>query len=461
MGNSERSDVIIIGAGAAGLAAAKTLTASGINVTILEARHRTGGRVYTVREPSVAVPIELGAEFIHGLPPETWSIVRRQTLPVVQILGDFWWYERGKLSPNDDFQEQWETVVEKMKRFASPDRSFLSFIDDCCRGKRERRFRERGIAYVEGFHAAHIDRIGLRSLRQAELAQGEIHGERQFRVASGYDHVIAALSGELDPLLAHVHLNAPVKRVQWKRGSVTVETFRAGGYPLMKFTAPQAIVTLPLGVLKAPQGEQGAVEFSPSLSEKERAITKLGMAHVVKIILRFRSRFWEERKLPTVKRGRNIESLAFIVSRDQWMPTWWTSLPVYSPLLTGWAGGSAADRLGSVPGRLVMKRALEALAGILGVGVAYLQEQLDGWYTHSWLADPYARGAYSYVQPHGIPAQRALARPIKDTLFFAGEATNTEGHGGTVHGAIATGIRAAHEVLNVSYRHGQRGARGR
>ncbi|RPH38245.1 FAD-dependent oxidoreductase [bacterium] len=203
-----RSDVIIIGAGVAGLAAAKTLSASGLAVTILEARHRIGGRVHTLHDPSLAVPIELGAEFIHGLPPETWGIVRRQSLPVVQILGDYWWYEKGRLSGNEDFWEQWEKLVGKMKRFESSDRSFLSFLEACCRGKSNQPLRERGIAYVEGFHAAHIDRISLRSLRQAEEAQYEIEGSRQFRVASGYDQVTAALSGVLDPSLVHVHLNA-------------------------------------------------------------------------------------------------------------------------------------------------------------------------------------------------------------------------------------------------------------
>jgi monoamine oxidase len=448
MPESHQSDVLIIGAGVSGLAAAQKLAASGLSVMILEARQRVGGRVFTLHDSTLAVPIELGAEFIHGLPPETWQIVRRHALPAVQILGDYWWFKNGKLSGNEDFWEQWEELVGKMKRYDSPDRSFLSFVQECCKGKKNQPLRERGIAYVEGFHAAHIDQISLQSLRQAELAQGEISGDRQFRVASGYDSVVAALTGKLDPSCVGVHLNTMVKRVRWKRGSVVVEAVGAGGHPLPQFKSRYAIITLPLGVLKAAREEPGAVEFVPALSEKAEAVTKLGMANVVKVMLRFRSRFWEERELPTVPSGSDIASLGFIVSRDEWMPTWWTSLPVYAPVLTGWAGGSAADRFGSASGRLVAGQAVNALSRILGVHAYELHRQLDGWYTHNWRVDPYARGAYSYVRPGGTPAQRALARPMDGTLFFAGEATNTEGHSGTVHGAIATGWRAAGEVLS-------------
>ncbi|RPH38244.1 hypothetical protein EHM92_00470 [bacterium] len=178
-------------------------------------------------------------------------------------------------------------------------------------------------------------------------------------------------------------------------------------------------------------------------------------------MLRFRSRFWEERQLPTVPDRSNIASLAFIVSRCEWMPTWWTSLPVYAPVLTGWAGGSAADRFGAAPVRLLIGQGMNALSRILGLGTAFIHEQLDGWYTHDWRADPYVRGAYSYVHAGGVPAQRALARPLEGTHFFAGEATHTGGHSGIVHGAVATGIRAASELLGRLKRRGprNRGAR--
>jgi monoamine oxidase len=445
---TQQSDVIIIGAGVSGLAAARELAAAGLSVTILEARNRTGGRVYTLHDATLAVPIELGAEFIHGLPPETWEIVRRQNLPAVEIQGDYWWFEKGRLSDNADFREEWETLVGKMKRFISPDRSFLSFLDACCSGKKYKPFRERGIAYVEGFHAAHIDRISLRSLRQAETAQDDISGDRQFRIANGYDQVPAALAGVLDASLVEMHLNTLVKRVRWKQGSVAVEAVSAAGLPLPSFTARCAVVTLPLGVLKASLDHHGGVEFEPRLSEKEKALAHLGVANVVKVMLRFRSRFWEERQIATVPRGSEIDSLAFVVSRDPWMPTWWTSLPVYAPVLTGWAGGSASDRFGAAPGRVVLGQAIEALSRTFGVPAPFLHQQLDGWFTHNWRADPFSRGAYSYVHPGGVQAQRTLAGPLAGTLFFAGEATNTEGHSGTVHGAIATGRRAAEEVVS-------------
>jgi monoamine oxidase len=125
---------------------------------------------------------------------------------------------------------------------------------------------------------------------------------------------------------------------------------------------------------------------------------------------------------------------------------WWTSYPVLAPVLTGWAGGPAGERLAALGPYEVVERALEELGRVLGTGRAGVEADLDAWYWHNWVSDPFARGAYSYVGANGLPCQDALARPVEDTLFFAGEATETTGHFSTVHGALLTGARAAREV---------------
>src|SRR5205085_275708 len=217
---------------------------------------------------------------------------------------------------------------------------------------------------------------------------------------------------------------------------------------LQHYEAARALVTLPLGVLHAPAGEAGAVRFIPALVNKAEAANRLAMGQVVKITLRFRARFWEELKLPAQgEHEADLAQFAFLHAPDELIPTWWTQLPVRVPLLVGWVGGPRAEQLLAKGAELILKHALEALARMLVVPLRRIEELLAASYIHDWQADPYARGAYSYVPVGSLDAQAQLAQPVAATLFFAGEATNTEGHSGTVHGAIATGNRAAREII--------------
>jgi monoamine oxidase len=94
-----------------------------------------------------------------------------------------------------------------------------------------------------------------------------------------------------------------------------------------------------------------------------------------------------------------------------------------------------------------LDHAFQALTHIFGVSKRFLEESLGEFYTHNWQRDAFSAGAYSYIPVGGVDAQAQLARPVEETIFFAGEATNEVGHHGTVHGALASGIRAAKEIL--------------
>jgi monoamine oxidase len=145
-----------------------------------------------------------------------------------------------------------------------------------------------------------------------------------------------------------------------------------------------------------------------------------------------------------------MADLSFLFTDDPQFPTWWTSNPLPYPILTGWAAGPNA---GAHTGRSkdeIIQSAMQSLARIMGVAEAELRVQLTGSFMHDWQADPFARGAYSYAAVGGMDAAQTLAAPITDTLYFAGEATNGDGYNGTVHGAIATGLRAAKELLQSS-----------
>jgi len=150
--------------------------------------------------------------------------------------------------------------------------------------------------------------------------------------------------------------------------------------------------------------------------------------------MRFHAAFWE-------KRARGV---AFFHSPGAPFPTFWTPLPMRAPLLTCWAGGPKAARLaGSSPAKLV-DAALASVESAFGKGV---RGELAAAYAQDWMQDPHARGGYSYVLVGGEGAREELAAPLDDTIFFAGEATDSE-EAGTVAGALRSGIRAARQVMN-------------
>src|SRR5439155_13074759 len=155
---------------------------------------------------------------------------------------------------------------------------------------------------------------------------------------------------------------------------------------------------------------------------------------VYRVTFRFLSAFWEGDE--TLKRA------GFVISKDKRFFTWWTTLPIVSPLLTGWTAGSAADHFRHSDRSAVVAEAMESLERALNLKAPRPQAV----YFHDWHDDPFFRGAYSYVPVNGLSAREALSRPVDSTLFFAGEATNMNGHGGTVHGAIASGLRAANLI---------------
>lgn len=436
------ADVLVIGAGAAGLAAARDLATAGLSVLVLEARDRIGGRVHTLREPQLPVPVELGAEFIHGESRETWEIVERANLLACEVSERHWLLRGGELTTTDEFWSKLEEVFERMKREGGRDRTFAEFLAE---NREDEQSREAARLYVEGFHAARSERAGTRGLVLAEEASDRTGGDKQFRVLDGYGRVTGWLHDEVLRRGGEIRLGAVVTEVRWRPGGLELTT-RGTENEGDTYTASRAVVTLPLGLLRTQDGK-GAVRFSPELPEKREAAKRLEVGYVVRVTLRFRSRFWEELELPSGDGKRNLSEMAFLHSPDAAVPTWWTALPVRAPVLVGWAGGTAADGLSGKGEEFVVENALASLARVLGVARAEVEGQLEAAYAHDWQADPFSRGAYSYLPVGGVEAQEMLARPVEGTLFFAGEATNTDGHNGTVHGAIATGRRAAREVL--------------
>ncbi|HEY8460777.1 MAG TPA: NAD(P)/FAD-dependent oxidoreductase [Blastocatellia bacterium] len=435
------TDVIIIGAGAAGLSAARALSDQGLSVIILEARDRIGGRIFTRHIPSFPTPIELGAEFIHGEPREIWDVVDAAGLAAVEVPDSHWQSFDGAFKESE-FWSQWENLVRRMREAGAPDQSFSSFIQEKYGAEDQQEIKRLILDYVEGFNAANAGRISV-----AALVAAEDGGEAAFRILNGYDRLSDYLFANCDPRRVTLRLGVVANEIKWARGCVKVIASSRAGHSFPPFCAKRAVVTLPLGVLQAPPGAMGAVRFEPELKEKKEAVSKLAMGTAAKLVLRFRERFWERSDFISATAGCRRPPLGFLHSPDESFKTWWTSLPVRAPIITGWAGGPAAERLALRGEEFAVGRAIDSLSRMFGLRRERLGELLVARYMRDWQADPFARGAYSYVPVGGLEAPRLLAAPVEDTLFFAGEATDPDGRNGTVHGAMASGQRAAAEII--------------
>jgi monoamine oxidase len=431
----EHADVLVVGAGMAGLSAASLVSRASRDVLVLEARDRVGGRIFTRHHPN-SIAVELGAEFIHGRPPELFRLAQSAGLDLREITGSDWCSQEGKLRPCDFFS-QVDAVLSRMRSQPGQDRSFLDFLDQCgqCEDQETRRW---AVAYVEGFNAARAGEISVHSLVKGAEADEAIDGERSFRLVGGYDSLVEALIRDCDAAHFRLRLNTIVQRVRWSAGRVEVEARAPDGEPV-RLQAARAVITLPLAVLQA-----GAVEFDPPLEQKRSALSLLVMGKVIRVTLRFRERFWDTMQTAS---GDDLRALRFLFSQDRLFPTWWTAAPLELPLITGWAPAARAEQLSFRSQEFIIGEALQSLASLLSIPRRDLEALLEGAYVHDWQADPFSCGAYSYVKVGGEHAQRDLARPLEGTLYFAGEATDFTGHHSTVHGAMASGLRAAREML--------------
>lgn len=425
------SVVLVIGAGAAGLAAARELTCSGRKVLVLEARDRIGGRILTHHDNRLGISVELGAEFVHGLPPQLLEILSSNHIAPVEVSDEQLYLDQnGKVIDSDSFNNQLANVMKALPRpESSQDQSFAEWLRGQNFSRNEKRI---ATAYVEGFNAADGEKIGVHALVKSADAAEKIAGERQFRLTRPYQKVPQTLLNECDQNLLELQMNAVVEEVIWSKGAVRC---RLTDGTIIE--SEQAIITLPLSLLQS-----DAVKFSPPLKAKKACLDQLAMGHSQRLVFGFKTVFWESITVD----GKSLAQLNFIDADDGPFRTWWTLHPLRAPILVGWNAGpdviqnATLDELSAI--------AISKLSSIFGISVSAIEEEMVACHYHDWSADPYALGVYSYSMKGGIEAPRSLSQPIEDTLFFAGEATDFEGNSGYVHGAIASGVRAAREVLS-------------
>jgi len=435
----DEADVIVIGAGVSGLEAARRLMQRGLSVIVVDARTRIGGRIDTHRLAGWPGPVEGGAEFVHGRPRPLVSALEASHVHPLELKPRFVMARRGVVQASS---AAWHRALGFMDRLPDEDVSFAEVMRrPALRRALDRDARTILQSFVEGFNAADARRISVKGLnRQTEASEAE-QGDRLFRVPGGYDALPAHLARPLMKRPGALRLATVVTRVAWGGGGVVVEARSPWGGALPPLHGRAALVTVSLGVLQARPPGPGAIAFAPALpAAKRSAIARLAIGDVVKVVARFRSGLGEG-PFGAVPRGTT-----FLQIPGAPVQTWWVPAPLPSSCLVGWSAGPAADRLRARGTQEVIAAALRGLAGGVGASLRSLAAELEDVRVFDWASDPFARGAYSWVPVGGLDAPAALAMPLNDSLYFAGEATDVGGDPGTVHGALATGARAAHEI---------------
>ncbi len=425
---NEIHDIVVVGAGIAGLVAARRLAEARRDVTLLEASSHIGGRILTIRDDRTVM--ELGAEFIHGRPPELWQLIDEAGLATYELEGTNVGCEQGALHEWEDHRPS--SILENLRDWKGPDLAFADYVkqsSDAADSELQEAF-----GYVEGFNAADARQMSVAALGVQQGAEDAIEGDRVFHVRDGYDRVPQFVAGKLHEAGGIVRCNARVESIQWQPGLATLQIAAPDG--AATYQAHHVVIAVPLGVLQSRQ-----MKISPS-SDPMQASSGLRMGHAFRFTMLFREPFWHQMQ-PGI-----LRNLSFLFCPATMPPVWWTSHPASDPILTGWVGGPRSTMLSRLSDATLRTRACAALAKLLSVSHEAVEAQLVRLVHHNWGADPLFAGAYSYVAAGGIDASMRMTKPVEGTLFFAGEHTDTTGHWGTVHAAIRSGERVAKQILH-------------
>ncbi len=429
-GTDSPIDVLIAGAGMAGLIAGCVLAEAGKSVLMIEAADRVGGRTHSRYLPDLDEPIELGAEFVHGLPQELLALIDKSGLHLEEVGGSNYCFDGTKLSacPADSS----DGIFEKMGAFCDQhpddDMSFAAFLVQM---PFDEAAKEEALRFVEGFNAADASMISIQALNFQQKAEDVIEGGRAFRIREGYSALADHLFGRFAAAGGKLQFETMITRVVWSDRQVRMAgSCRQDDQHLP--SARYAVIALPLGVLQSKH-----VDFQPCPDIFD-SLDTLVMGPVLRLTLVFEERFWD-----TV--SRSYGDLSFLFAEKTVPGVFWTRTPSRQPSFTAWAGGPSATKMSA---ESFAEQSLQTLSRAFAIAKNKLEDLLVSAHLHPWNTDDLAVGAYSYVRAGGLAGSRRLSSPVENTLFFAGEHTDVTGHWGTVHGAVRSGLRAAQQILD-------------
>lgn len=413
-------DVIIIGAGAAGLSAMKYLAEAGYKVCMLEAAETIGGRIATIEEEGFTNPVETGAEFIHGKLPLTFELLKKAGISYEAVEGDMIGVQNGEWQ-KEEHDDHWDKFMRELNRLQA-DVTILEFLDTHFYEPQYLHLRQAVQRFAEGFDLADISKASILPIKN----EWKDLDKKQYRVKGGYIQLLNHLLKCSRQKDAVIYFNACVNKIEYDTYEVKVTTTEA-----KKFEANKLIITASLGVLQS-----GSIQFEPALRDHAMAIQGIGFGTVIKFLLEFKTSFWKEFN----------DEIGFLLT-DEEIPTWWTQLPGESNLLTGWLGGpKAAEKIFKTDEEL-LQAALQSLSTIFRMPPSMLREELVHHKIICWQNQQYVKGGYSYSTLASEQARKTLATPINDTIFFAGEAIAESNSTGTVESALQSGKDAANILI--------------
>jgi monoamine oxidase len=419
-----KNSIIIIGAGAAGLMAAHILSKAGKKVIVLEARNRTGGRIHTLSDELFFKNTELGAEFVHGDLPVTLNLLKEASIGFRSADAEMWRYDNGRFEENSMVIDEWDLLIEKLDQLQK-DVPVWDFVEDQFPGDEYANLRSGVWSFVSGYDTADPHTASAFALRNEW--KNEDQGA-QHRIEGGYCAVINYLANACKKAGGEIFLNAVAKEVWWEKDHVKVTTSDGTHYE-----AKQLLIAAPLGVLKAKNGEIGAISITPGLPEHTKAIQQMGFGAVIKLLFEFNTTFWLDDQMVAMA-GKNIAKMGYLFS-DEEIPTWWTQTPDHSNVLTGWIGGPAAAGKLHMTDTQLLDQGLQSLANIFNRDFEELKGKLIAYRIINWTADPFTRGSYAYDT-------------VEDALFFAGDFLYEGTAMGTVEAALTSGKDVAERILS-------------
>lgn len=425
----KKNDIIIIGGGAAGLMAARELSREGLKVVLLEARNRLGGRINTLYDAGFSIPVEAGAEFLHGIVPFTKQLMDECGLKSADMEGEMWEWEKGELKLNEGELIENTEELQKALEEIQQDMSVSDFLQRHFPGAEHENMRKSVKGLIEGYEAADMDKASILSMRGDLMTNDEEDG----RIVEGYGKIIDHLAEQCLKQRCEIVLSSVVTDIDWQAGSVTVMVDNR-----KKYTADHVLITAPLGVLQS-----GDIYFHPDIPDQMSMIKKLGFGSVIKILLEFKEAFWRNNSNNT---GADTSNLSFLFA-DTPIPTWWTQAPAKNNLLIGWLAGPKAEARKAASEEELLSHAITSLATIFKVEETELRKMLTASHVANWATDPFTKGAYSYATVDEISARAELSKPIANTIFFAGEALYEGPSNATVEAALTSAVNAVEQIL--------------